>query len=58
MAMTKLAERQLLEKELEENPKLPPSLARSREIRAIVQIINSLKRKPGEKKEMATAQPD
>ncbi len=42
MAMTKLAERRLLEKELKEVLKLPPSLARSREVRAIVQMINSL----------------
>ncbi len=46
--MTKLVERRLLEKELEEVLKLPPSLARSREVRAIVQMINSLKRKSGE----------
>jgi|GEM_PF-917108 hypothetical protein len=50
MAMTKLVERRLLEKELEEVLKLPPSLARSREVRAIVQMINSLKRKSGEGK--------
>jgi hypothetical protein len=49
MAMTKLAERRLLEKELEEVLKLPPSLARSREVRALVELINKLKRKGTDK---------
>jgi len=45
----KLAERAILEKELEEILKLPPTLARSREVRALVELINSLKRKSGGK---------
>jgi len=49
MAMTKLVERRLLEKELEEVLKLPPSLARSREVRALVELINKLKRKGTDK---------
>ena len=51
MAMTKLVERRLLEKELEEVLKLPPSLARSREVRALVEVgKHTIRQSKGEAK--------